>query len=56
MDAQQMLHGYCNCTDCDRSSIEFVEWEAFASYLECWTNTFKSEPSHKDIEEVVSLA
>ena len=33
--------------------MEYMKWEAFASYLDCWTNTFKSEPHNKDIEEVV---
>ena len=41
-------------TDYARESFEFMEWDAFASYLECWTGTFKSDPALKEIPEVVN--
>ena len=32
-----------------------MEWDAFAGYLECWTNTFKSEINPVDIDSVVNI-
>lgn len=33
--------------------MQYLEWDGFVSFLECWTNTFKLEPSQK--ETVVSV-
>ena len=36
--------------ECTKSSTLYLEWEGFASYLEGWTGTFKTDP---DLKEVV---
>ena len=41
--------------DYNRDSIEYIEWDAFASYLECWTGTFKADPTLMEISEVVCV-
>lgn len=40
--------------DFPKTSLECMEWDAFAGYLECWTSTFKSETNPVDIDSVVT--
>lgn len=39
--------------DYSKTSQEFMEWDAFGGYLECWTSTFKSESNPVEIDVVV---
>ncbi len=41
--------------DYTKLSMEYLEWDGFVSFLECWTASFKSDPSLKEDEVVVRI-
>ena len=41
-------------TECGRSSMLYLEWDGFVSYLECWTSS-KTDPALRNIPAVVRI-